>query len=101
MKSSTQNAKIESITDKTMVIGIDIGSETHYARAFTNRGIELSDKPFSFFQYRIGLSEFKAWMEDLMKKNGMEAVARGWNQRGITGSISEHSCRTAGSSRFM
>ena len=77
MKSNTQNAKIESITDKTMVIGIDIGSETHYARAFTNRGIELSDKPFSFSNTESGFQEFKAWMEDLMKKNGMEAVAPG------------------------
>ena len=82
MKSNTQNAKIESITDKTMVIGIDIGSETHYARAFTNRGIELSDKPFSFSNTESGFQEFKAWMEDLMKKNGMEAVAPGMEPTG-------------------
>ena len=34
MKSNTQNAKIEAITENTLVLGIDIGSETHYARAF-------------------------------------------------------------------
>ena len=34
MKSNTQNAKIEAITEKTLVLGIDVGSETHYARAF-------------------------------------------------------------------
>ena len=32
MKSNTQNAKIEAITENTLVLGIDIGSETHYAR---------------------------------------------------------------------
>ena len=34
MKYNTQNAKIASITEKTLVLGIDVGSETHYARAF-------------------------------------------------------------------
>ena len=29
MKSNTQNAKIEAITEKTLVLGIDVGSETH------------------------------------------------------------------------
>lgn len=42
MKSNTQNAKIEAITEKTLVLGIDVGSETHYARAFDYRGIEYS-----------------------------------------------------------
>lgn len=32
--------KIESITEKTLVLGIDIGSKMHYARAFDYRGIE-------------------------------------------------------------
>ena len=40
MKSNTQNAKIEAITEKTLVLGIDVGSETHYARAFDYSGIE-------------------------------------------------------------
>ena len=30
MKYNTQNAKIESITEKTLIVGIDVGSETHY-----------------------------------------------------------------------
>ena len=48
MKSNTQNAKIEAITEKTLVLGIDVGSETYYARAFDYRGIEYSKKPFKF-----------------------------------------------------
>ena len=31
MKPNTQNKKIEAITENTLVIGIDVGSETHYA----------------------------------------------------------------------
>ena len=34
MNYNTQNAKIASITEKTLIVGIDVGSETHYARAF-------------------------------------------------------------------
>lgn len=39
---STQNEKILQIKNETLVVGIDIGKETHYARAFDNRGIELA-----------------------------------------------------------
>ncbi len=48
MKSTTQNAKIEAITEKTLIIGIDVGSETHYARAINWRGYEVSRKPLEF-----------------------------------------------------
>lgn len=34
MNYNIQNAKIVSITEKTLLVGIDVGSETHYARAF-------------------------------------------------------------------
>lgn len=51
MKSNTQNAKIEAITEKTLVLGIDVGSETHYARAFDYRGIEYSSIFFTFFMF--------------------------------------------------
>jgi transposase len=37
---STQNEKISQIKFETLVVGIDIGKETHYARAFDYRGIE-------------------------------------------------------------
>ncbi len=54
MKSNTQNAKIEAITENTLVLGIDIGSETHYARAFDYRGVEYSKKPFKFSNTEAG-----------------------------------------------
>ena len=46
MKSNTQNAKIEAVTENTLVVGIDVGSEFHYARAFDWRGIEYSKESF-------------------------------------------------------
>lgn len=47
MNYNTQNAKIEAITEKTLLLGIDVGSETHYARVFEHRGIEYSKKYLS------------------------------------------------------
>ena len=44
----TQNAKIAQVTEKTLIIGVDVGSETHYARAFSWRGQEFNKKAFSF-----------------------------------------------------
>ena len=65
MNSNTQNAKIEAITETTLVLGIDVGSETHYARAFDYRGIEYSKKPFKFSNTEAGFVTFKAWILDL------------------------------------
>ena len=59
MKSNTQNAKIEAITEKTLVLGIDVGSETHYARVFDYRGIEYSKKLFRFSNTEAGFATFK------------------------------------------
>ena len=47
MNYNTQNARIASITEKTLIVGIDVGSETHYARAFDWRNYEYSKKPFA------------------------------------------------------
>ena len=59
MNCNTQNAKIKSITEKTLIVGIDVGSETHYARAFDWRNIEFSKKPFAFSNDEAGFTSFK------------------------------------------
>ena len=40
--NNTQNQKIAQVTDKTLIVGVDIGSENHYARAIMARGFEVS-----------------------------------------------------------
>ena len=48
----TQNEKIEQVKDSTLVVGVDIGSQTHYARAFDNRGREPTGHYwFAFAKY--------------------------------------------------
>ena len=41
--SLTQNEKIRQVTETPMVIGVDIASEIHWARAFDWRGLELGE----------------------------------------------------------
>ena len=82
MKSNTQNKKIEVITEKTLVIGIDVGSETHYARAFDYRGYEFSKKPFMFSNDEAGFETFKAWILDYKEKYEKEVVVPGMEPTG-------------------
>lgn len=80
----TQNEKIMSITEKTLVIGIDIGKEVQYARAFDYRGIELS-KVKSFENTAEGFKVFEDWVRSLTKEKlknnivvGMEPTGHYW-----------------------
>ena len=77
MNYNTQNAKIASITEKTLIIGIDVGSETHYARAFSWRNYEYSKKPFAFSNDEAGFAAFKEWMDDIAEKHEMEVIIPG------------------------
>lgn len=80
--NNTQNRKIAQVKDEVMVVGIDVGSESHYARAFDNRGYEFSAKPFKFENSEQGFSEFTAWAEDLRIKNGFEKILPGMEPTG-------------------
>lgn len=82
MNCNTQNAKIKSIAEKTLVVGIDIGSKTHYARVFDWQNYEDSKKPFTFKNDETGFTAFKEWMGDTAKKHGKEAVIPGMESTG-------------------
>ncbi|MBR5650322.1 IS110 family transposase [Pseudobutyrivibrio sp.] len=62
-----QNERINQVKESTLVVGIDIGSTTQYARAFDWRGIELG-KVFKFSNSREGFDAFKSWMQWLQDK---------------------------------
>jgi len=64
-----QNEKLNQMDLSTMVVGIDVGSESHYARAFDYRGIELSGV-FKISNDAAGFEAFEKWTHDLMKKHG-------------------------------
>lgn len=57
--NSTQNKKIKQVKETTMIVGIDVGSETHYARVFSWRNYEYSKKPFAFSNDEADLQHSK------------------------------------------
>jgi transposase len=70
----TQNEKILQIKNQTLVVGIDIGKETHYARAFDCRGIELA-KLLRFENTAQGYASLDEWMAKIMQqKEKTEAI---------------------------
>lgn len=73
----TQNSKIAQVTEKTLIIGVDIGSETHYARAFNWRGQEYGKKVFHFADDVDGYKAFKNWIEGYKEQLGAEKVIVG------------------------
>lgn len=78
-----QNEKIELVDEKTLVIGVDIGSYDEYARAFTCRKQELSKKPLRFHNTAEGFKTFKDWAVNIMKANGLEKVIVGMEPTSI------------------
>ena len=69
--NSTQNKKIEQVKETTMIVGIDVGSEKHYFRAFNWRGIELTRKPVSFLNSMEGFNSFYNTIVELMQLKSM------------------------------
>lgn len=58
----TQNQKISQVTETTLIVGVDIGSETNFARVFNWRGQELSKKVFRFSNSLEGFQSFLAYI---------------------------------------
>jgi len=75
--NSTQNKKIEQVKETTMIVGIDIGSDKHYFRAFNWRGIELTKKPVAFSNSMEGFNSFYNTITELMHKNNLKEVMVG------------------------
>ena len=82
MNCNTQNAKIASITEKPLIVGIDVGRVTHYARACDWRNFEYTRKPLEFSNTEAGFQTFKAWVEGLAEKHGKTAVIPGMEPTG-------------------
>ena len=77
----TQNEKIMSITENTLVVGIDIAKQFQYARAFDYRGIELS-KVKSFENTADGFKSFHEWLKLVAKENKKDNIIVGLEPTG-------------------
>jgi transposase len=74
--SITQEDKIRQVTESTIVVGVDVGSEIHWARAFDWRGIELG-KAFKFENDAEGFSNLSGWIRGIVLKEGKSNVIVG------------------------
>ena len=80
-----KNKKLSFINDDMLILGCDIGSETHYVRAVDARGRELSKSAFPFSNNREGFQSAKEWavrLAALHDKNqivlGLEPTGHYW-----------------------
>lgn len=77
----TQNEKILQVTNETLIVGVDIASEIHYARAFNNRGLEIG-KLIKFSNNVEGFKEITDWASQLMEKHKMRRAMVGMEPTG-------------------
>lgn len=72
--NNTQNKKISQVTDETEIVGVDIGSDSHWARAILARGYEISKKPFRFDNTEEGFENFVTWTSGLAVENKLKKI---------------------------
>lgn len=77
-----KNDKLSFISDEMLIVGCDIGSEIHFARAIDARGRELSRKAFSFSNTAEGFASARAWMLELAAANDKKQIVLGLEPTG-------------------
>lgn len=70
------NDKIKQVEETSLVIGIDIGSTTHYARAFDWRKMELA-KVFKFSNTLEGFEALSRWIGNIQTLRQKEKIIVG------------------------
>lgn len=76
-----QNERILQVSETTMIIGIDVASEIHYARAFDNRGIELG-RVLRFSNDLEGFKVLERWADAIRLKTGKQGIIMGLEPTG-------------------
>lgn len=72
-----KNDKISFISDEMLIVGCDIGSETHYVRAIDTRGRELGRGAFGFSNSSEGFASAKTWALNLAAENNKKQIVLG------------------------
>lgn len=78
----TKNEKLSFINDEMLIVGCDIGSETHYARAIDTRGRELSSKAFSFENTEAAFQAAVSWAVSLAAQHEKKQIVLGLEPTG-------------------
>ena len=77
-----KNDKLTFISEDMLILGCDIGSETHYVRAIDTRGRELSKSVFSFSNTEEGFKSALDWALKLAAENGKHQIVMGLEPTG-------------------
>ena len=72
-----KNAKLSFISDDMLILGCDVGSETHYLRAIDTRGRELSKSAYPFSNSSEGFQSAKEWAIEIAAKNNKKQIVLG------------------------
>jgi transposase len=78
----TKNEKLTFISDDMLILGCDIGSETHYVRAIDARGRELSKSAFPFSNTLEGFQSAKDWAVEIAAANDKNQIVLGLEPTG-------------------
>lgn len=78
----SKNEKLTFISDNMLIVGCDIGSETHYARAIDTRGRELSKSAFPFSNSLEGFQSAKEWAVKLAAAHNKDQIVLGLEPTG-------------------
>lgn len=77
-----KNDKLSFISDDMLILGCDIGSETHHMRAIDTRGRELSKSAFSFNNDSEGFQKAMEWAVQLAAKHEKKQIVLGLEPTG-------------------
>ncbi|MFR3141968.1 MAG: hypothetical protein ACLTPC_18915 [Lacrimispora saccharolytica] len=78
----SKNEKLSFISDDMLIVGCDIGSETHYVRAIDTRGRELSKKALAFENDAEGFQKYRDWAVQLAAANDKKQIVLGLEPTG-------------------
>ena len=76
-----QNQLIERISDKHLVVGVDIAQQLHVARAVNFRGIVVGD-PLTFENNEEGFANLLHWINNLQRLNNLDTAMVGMEPTG-------------------
>lgn len=77
-----KNAKLSFVSDDMLILGCDVGSDTHYVRAIDTRGRELSKSAFPFSNTLEGFQSMMDWAAKLAAFNDKKQIVLGLEPTG-------------------
>ena len=77
-----KNEKLSFISDAMLILGCDVGSETHYMRAIDTRGRELSKSAFPFNNDSEGFQSAKEWAVKIAAEHDKSQIVLGLEPTG-------------------